>query len=260
MPNFRIKINCFKAASHLGYLLVLLFWVTVVQAEDLEKIDDQLITAAEKGNLPMVRRILETEHALPPATINAALFAGIKKGSKPIVQLLLDRGGDANFRGDNGYTAVIQAARDGRANLVELLLSLGAEVNATASETNETALILAAKRDRREVMDLLISAHADLEARRADGMTALMLAARGGHQMAAHKLIEAGAAVNVQLEHGATPLMLAAQHGHLSVVYVLLAANADPNIKASNGATALTLANAYRHGEVAEMLKKAGAH
>jgi len=253
------RISCLKAAKYLGYLLVLLLWMTAVQAEDIENIDEQLITAAEKGNLPMVKRILETEHALSPATINAALFAGVKKGSRSIVQLLLDRGGDANYRGDNGYTVLIQAARDGRANLVELLLPLDADVNATTNETNETALILAAKRDRREVMDLLISAHADLEVRRNDGMTALMLAARGGHQMAAHKLIEAGAEINAQLDHGATPLMLAAQHGHLSVIYVLLAANADLNIKASNGATALTLANAYRHSEAAEMLRKAGA-
>lgn len=259
MSDSQIRINYFKAAKYFGYLFALFLWITAVQAENFESSDEQLITAAEKGNLPMVKRILETEHALSHATINAALFAGIKKGSRPIAQLLLDKGGDPNYRGDNGYTVLIQAARDGRASLVELLLPLGADVNATASETNETALILAAKRDRREVIDLLISAHADLEIRRNDGMTALMLAARGGHQMAVHKLIEAGAEINAQLDHGATPLMLAAQHGHLSVIYVLLTANADLNIKASNGATALTLANAYRHSEAAEMLRKAGA-
>lgn len=249
-----------KQAGYLGLLLVLLLYVTNPSAEDTESVDETLINAAAKGNLPLVKKILETDEKISMDTINSAYFAGIKKGSRLIVERLLERGADVDFRGKNGYTALIQAARDGRSHLVKILLPLGADVNAIATETNETSLILAAKRNRKEVVNQLLEAGANVNTKRSDGMTALMLAARGGHQQTAHALIEAGADINYQLENGATALMLAAQHGHLGAIYVLLAAKADVNLKASNGATALTLANAYRHTEAVKMLKKAGAH
>ncbi|MDR4518708.1 MAG: ankyrin repeat domain-containing protein [Nitrosomonas sp.] len=243
-----------------GLLFVLFLWTLSVCAETIESIDEELIQAAEKGNVPLVKRILEAHSEISEDTINKAFFESIRKGSKPIAQFLISRSADVNYRGDNGYTALIQAARDGRSHLVKLLLPLGANVNDAASETGETALILAAKRNRRDVVNQLLASNADLNVQRStDGMTALMLAARGGHQLIAHALIEAGAEVDRKLENGATALMLAAQHGHLGVIYVLLAANADVNIKASNGATALTLANVHRHSAAADMLKKAGA-
>lgn len=96
MSDFRI--NCFKAVQYVGYLFIFMLWAVAARAEVVEDIDGQLTGAAEKGNLPMVKRILEATHVLSPETINAALFAGVRKGSRPIVQLLLDRGGDANYR------------------------------------------------------------------------------------------------------------------------------------------------------------------
>ncbi|SEN44744.1 ankyrin repeat domain-containing protein [Nitrosomonas marina] len=260
MTDFKTQKPQYIQLFNWFFGLCICFTCAWAQAQAVETSDEELINAAAKGNVPLVKQMLDDEQDLSQDTINKAFFAGIQKGSKPIVQRLIERGADIEYRGDNGYTALIQAARDGRNHLVELLLPLGAAVNATATDTGETALILAAKRDRREVMQQLLAANADLNVQRdSDGMTALMLAARGGHQQATHMLLEAGANVDFQLENGATALMLAAQHGHLGVIYVLLAANADVNIKAENGATALTLANVYRHGEAAEMLKKAGA-
>ncbi len=251
------QLNSFQYISY-GFMLVL--WSVNVWAEVVQTIDEQLIQAAGKGNLPMVRKILENETKISQDAINRAFYAGIKKGNKFIVQHLIDRGADTHYRGDNGYTALIQSARDGRSHLVRLLLSLGANVNAVATETEETALILAAQKNRKKIVDQLLAAEANLDAtRKNDGMNALMLAARGGHQLVTLALVKAGAEVNHQLENGATALMLAAQHGHLDVIYVLLEAKADVNIKAINGATALTLANLHRHTKAAEMLKKAGA-
>ena len=88
----KFQIHTIKAIAHLGCVLMLAIWAMGAHAENDESVDEQLIEAADKGNVPMVRRILEAEQDLSAETMSAALFAGVGKGSKPIVQRLLERG------------------------------------------------------------------------------------------------------------------------------------------------------------------------
>ena len=60
------------------------------------------------------------------------------------VRLLLDRGANIEEPNDEGYTALMEAAREGHEDVVELLLDRTAEVNQQTEETGETALTLAA--------------------------------------------------------------------------------------------------------------------
>jgi ankyrin repeat protein len=217
----------------------------------------ELISAAEKSNFSLVRKILDTQ-PIEQNELNTAFLAATKKGNAAIIERFLQAGVDVNLRGDDGYTPLMRTARDGREQAVEILLTAGADVNAVSDEDG-TALILAAEKDRRNVIALLLAANADVNAQRKDGMTALLLAAQEGHQQTIQILIKANANVNYQLENGATALMLAAQHGYLGAVHALIAAKADLNFRAKNGVTALALAERYRHRETIELLKKSGA-
>ena len=76
----------------------------------------------------------------------------------------------------SGYTPLMEAAREGHEEMVALLLSQGADINAQTEETQETALTLACCGGFLDVADFLIKAGADIEL---GASTPLMEAAQG---------------------------------------------------------------------------------
>ncbi len=60
------------------------------------------------------------------------------------MRLLLDRGAQIEDPNDEGYTPLMESAREGHEDVVELLLDRTAEINGQTEETGETALTLAA--------------------------------------------------------------------------------------------------------------------
>ena len=111
-----------------------------------------------------------------------------------LANLLIDHHADLEERNDEGYTPLMEAAREGHEEMVALLLFHDADLNAITDETQETALTLACC---------------------------------GGCYEVAKFLLEAGADPN--LGAAATPLMEAAQEGHLELVQLLVHAGADCN-------------------------------
>ena len=75
--------------------------------------------------------------------------------------------------GTSGYTPLIYAAREGHADVVELLLQLGADPNAATASGGATALHRAAYMGHLAVVQLLLRAGADAARQDADGQTAL---------------------------------------------------------------------------------------
>jgi uncharacterized protein len=72
----------------------------------------------------------------------APLHAAAARGDLAAVQLLLERGADANARQQSGYVALHTAAASGRKEMAELLLAHGAHPDA-ATDAGETAADLA---------------------------------------------------------------------------------------------------------------------
>ena len=75
--------------------------------------------------------------------------------------------------GTSGYTPLIYAAREGHADVVELLLRLGADANATTKSGGACALHRAAYMGHLQVVSLLLAAGAEPMQQDADGQTAL---------------------------------------------------------------------------------------
>jgi len=90
------------------------------------------------------------------------------------------------------WTALAHAARNGHGALVERLLGMGVDPNATSAD-GWTALHLAARAGHREVVRLLLDRGARVDAKTEDGWTPWMLAAREGHDEVAQSLRTAGA-------------------------------------------------------------------
>jgi ankyrin repeat protein/peroxiredoxin len=139
----------------------------------------------------------------------------------------------------------------GQTNVVSMLLDRMPPLGST------TLLHDAALKGHIDIMELLLSHGADVNSLNAQGATALHDAALAGQRAAADALLKHGANINARdSDSGATPLHQAASWGRRSVVELLLARHADPGIKDKNGRTALDLAVANGQQEVAEVLKR----
>lgn len=128
---------------------------------------------------------------------------------------------------DKGHDALTISALAGNAEMVQLLLDNGASVHNTP-EGNITPLQAAAADGYIEIIQKLISAGADLNAD--GGMMSPLYAAIMSDQLAtAQQLVSAGAQLNQHNIDKMSPLHFAAEHGKLESVILLL--NAGANIE-----------------------------
>ena len=119
-----------------------------------------------------------------------------------------------------------------------------------------TALIDASKNGDLEKVKLLIENGADIEAKDNNGDTALILASYYRYLEIIQYLVEKGANINATNDNGWTSLMYASKYGELETIKYLLENGADVNIKNKNGNAALDLAKIE---DIKEVLRKAGA-
>jgi ankyrin repeat protein len=144
-----------------------------------------------------------------------------KQGRKEVVQLLLDRGADVNLTSTYGDTPLVEAAKQGRKEVVQLLLDRGADVNLTP-KYGDTPLVGAAKQGRKEVVQLLLDRGANMNLTSTFGDTPLVEAAKQGHKGVVQLLLDRGADVNLAFGCKNTPLVEATKQGHKGVVRLLL--------------------------------------
>ena len=181
---------------------------------------------------------------------------------------------DSNL--SDSITKIYQAARDGTADLSDLLKRLKTDERNTALETKtkdgdqiSTPLIIAARNGNLESVKILLRYNADIEARGTvkdtggivvEGCTALWAAALVGHLDVVELLIERNAEVDSRTLTDSTPLRAAAYHGRLDIVIRLVEHGADVNARQSFGKTPLMVTCYNGHMNVATYLVKHGAN
>jgi len=165
-------------------------------------------------------------------------------GNDAMVGMLLKAGADANAALPGGETPLMTAARTGALAAVKTLLSHGATVDSKDDRRGQTALMWAAAEGHADVVQALIDAGADYRIRLASGFTPLLFAVREGRIDVVRVLLKAGADVNETIPvdagrrrgyggrlppAGASPLLLAVTNAHFELASDLLEAGADPN-------------------------------
>jgi len=155
----------------------------------------------------MVKLLLSHQPEVNAATEdgNTALLLNAREGKVQITEELLRKGADVSARNRNGVTALMAAAFYGNGPVVKRLLENGAAVN-TACEQGETPLILAGSADATRV---LLEHGAAVNARDEKGRSALMEAAVTGNRDAVAALLDNGADVDMCDENGASALLWA---------------------------------------------------
>ncbi|CAG9579611.1 unnamed protein product [Danaus chrysippus] len=188
---------------------------------------------------------------------DTALTLACTGGHEDLVELLLSRGADIEHRDKKGFTPLILAATAGHEKIVEILLNHGADIEAQSERTKDTPLSLACSGGRYEVVELILSRGANKEHRNVSDYTPLSLAASGGYVNIIRLLLHHQAEINSRTgsKLGISPLMLAAMNGHTAAVRLLLDCGSDINAQIeTNRNTALTLACFQGRHEVVSLL------
>ncbi len=173
------------------------------------------------------------------------------------VRQALDAGGDVNERDQAGWTPIMHAALECRAQILDLLLERGALVNVRSEAINQGFMTTGRT-------PLLLAAGCFISRRRAQlaperqmprGYIEYELAAA---EKMVHDLLTHGADVTVTDIDGRTPLMMAVMHRWPDAVRDLIAAHADVNARDREGRLAIDYADAS-DSETIAALKNAGS-
>ena len=159
-------------------------------------------------------------------------------GNPALIGPLLEVGAFPNLRAA-GEPPLLTCARSGQVEAVELLLTHGANPNITDGWKGQTAVLWAAEEDHAAVVETLVAHGADVDTKAASGETALLPAVQLGHEATVRSLLAAGADVTVTGPSGASLLHAAVSADHYRLGPLLLDHGIDPNVSNALGQTAL---------------------
>ena len=173
-----------------------------VNAVDPTTGETPLMLAAEAGDLPLVKLLLEEG-----ADVNmerfyrfTALHLAAGNGHTSVVRVLVDVPGiNLDIPSMRGDTPLIEAAASGYTNIVQVLVDAGANVNfnyqksARAYFAGQTPLMIAAEHGLTDIVKILLDVPTiELNLVNNEGLNALMLAARNEHSEIVEMIIQAG--------------------------------------------------------------------
>ena len=190
-----------------------------------------------------------------PLMLDAAKAGNIKR-----LKSTLGYVRDINFMDDTGATALHKAALGGYNDIVQLLLTKGASIEAV-NKCNDTPLHNAALYHHYSTVELLLSKGALIEATNNDNNTPLHLAVQDGPTSTVGLLLSKGASIEATNKDNNTPLHLAARHGSTTIVKLLLSKGASIKATDKDNNTPLDCARQISHGNtgVVRLLKWAEA-
>jgi uncharacterized protein len=181
--------------------------------------------------------------------------------------MLLEAGANANVSNEDGQTPLMLTARTGIVPMARLLVQHGANVNLRETYRDQSALMWAAAEGHAEMVEFLVSQKAELDVRAkatdwetqisseprvqyrpTGGLTPLLYAARAGCLRCVTAIAAAGANLDKPNPDGMTPMMMALDNGAPAVAHYLLERGANPHTWDWWGRTPLYVAVTMRGG------------
>jgi ankyrin repeat protein len=206
-----------------------------------------------------MKQLLTTIAAVLLATSAFAdpIHDAVEKGNLIGVQAELGKGVDVNAKRENGSTPLHGAAEGGHEEIVELLITEGADLHATTISMmgggGWIPLHSAARQGHRGIVELLIEAGTDVNTRDSVGKSTLHDAALVGHKGIVKLLIKKGADLNAKSGYYGTPLHVASSIGHKEIAVLLIANGADLTVQDGFGRTPLNTAELIYEWDSAEI-------
>jgi ankyrin repeat protein len=192
-----------------------------------------------------------------------ALIVAAERGDVPSLRKLLREGASVKARDGRGRTALLAATHANRVEAARLLIAAGADVNAKDA-LDDSPFLYAGAEGRNEILKMTLRAGADLASTNRYGGTALIPAAHHGHVETVKILL--GTKINKDHVNklGWTALLEAVILGdggpaHTEIVRLLVAAGARSDIADNGGVTPLTHARRRGFAGMVRILEGAGA-
>lgn len=255
--------------------------------------------AVYHGELELAERLLRAE--ANPDTRNdygsSPLMEAAIVANVDMLRLLLNAGANVEAPNFEGQTALMAVARTGSLEAARLLVERGANVNAVEHWGGQTALMWAAARQHPDMIDFLVSQGAEVDKRAIDrnwerrvtaeprvkemhtgGFTALLYAVRQNCLECVKRLLAAGADINKPDPDNISPLVMALINMRFDIAKYLVEQGADVNqwdfwgrtplyaavdmniVPNSNRGDPLPVNEKATGLEVARMLLERGAH
>lgn len=196
--------------------------------------DSALESAAKRGDLAMLRTLLQAGAGSYPGNLASALTRAARSGKIEALHFLLENGGTINMRDSEGQTVLMAAAASGSPAMVREVLKANPDVNAIATPKRPWAC-----------PDSWPEEEGCPQWAPDYGRTALMFAvfpvpedADTDRVQVVRLLLDAGADVNVADKYGNTVLIHCVDDPAL--ITLLLQAGADPNARNNLGETPLS--------------------
>src|SRR5215475_12343346 len=208
-----------------------------------------IMWAAHNDDLALVQALIKAgaNVKLTNQFGTSALAEAAIIGSAPIIDALLKAGADPNSKNPDGETPLMAVARTGKIDAAKRLLDAGADANARETWGGQSAIMWAASQSQPEMVKLLASRGADVNAHgvvhqwerkviteprpkdmNKGGFTPLLYAAREGCVECARSLMAAGADPDIGDPENITPLNMALMNLHFDfAAYMIKSSGAD---------------------------------
>jgi len=192
--------------------------------------------------------------------VYTALTSAAIKSNLNILEALITKGANVESLSMFGHTPLMLAAQTGNVEIVKALLQKKAEVNVQKND-GLSALHLASVNSL-EIVEILLENGANVDIISKIYGTPIIQAAIYGRLEVVQHLIEKKAHINLSVINGPTPLIAAAEKGHFEIVRVLLQNNANINAQMNGGLSALHVASMNINGclKIVEILLDNGAN
>ena len=206
--------------------------------------------AVYKGDVAEVKRLLRLG-ANPRLANNygaSPMSLAAEVANTEILKVLIEAGIDPDSANPEGMTALLAVSRTGNVEAAQVLLKAGAKVDAKEKWGGQTALMWASARRHPEMMELLISKGADINARSTDrnyqrhiqaegrpksldsgGLSPLLYAVRENCMACVDVLLKHKADINLPDPDGVSPLLVAIMNANWDIAKKLIDVGADVN-------------------------------
>nr|XP_015913874.2 uncharacterized protein LOC107444287 [Parasteatoda tepidariorum] len=184
--------------------------------------------------LQNVQDINSIRHATGKTLLHVAADLGLKN----MVEYLLSKGADVNSVSDIRVTPLHKSAYAGHVDIVTLLISNGAIVNAKDSADN-IPLHFAAFNGQSSTAEVLLKHGADFNAFNKEKLSPLQRAILNGHLNVLKSFIEHGASTEDLERRGFPVFKYAIRHNNLELINILIENGMSINIRDPDGCTPL---------------------